>query len=321
MKHQDRRFSLNHCGFLPRILSRLASFLSNLLDYFCNRSMDVDKSVSSNLSRSSLLCLKCRKTGHTANDCPSTNWFWEFGWFFSPARRVMHFERPSSLEQSNFCKRCQGLDVLQMLHEDIPWQTSNDIDQGVLNGSKHIRSLGKTGSIEFWDYCLLCRCLFALTPNPSSSTQDVLIFPHWTMNRLVGENGIRIDTDEKRGYAKCLLIALNPSSLNIGFSIRAHRGDTLCILEEDNSDHRTMLGGREVDRNCLDVGVISEWVSTCSRLHRVDCSSVQTEDLRDIRLVNVSTRQVVRYPEGSCDYLALSYVWGRCDSAKLPIRI
>jgi hypothetical protein len=37
---------------------------------------------------------------------------------------------------------------------------------------------------------------------------------------------------------------------------------------------------------------------------------VWTQDLLDIRLVDVSTQEIAKYPKERCDYLALSYVWG-----------
>jgi hypothetical protein len=155
----------------------------------------------------------------------------------------------------------------------------------------------------------LCRCLFALTPNPSSTTQTVLILPNWTITRLEGV--VAVDTEDKRRYAKCLLVGLDPSSLSsLPFSDRTQRGDALCIVEEDDLDYATTLGGRSIDPNHLSINIIEEWLSSCDRLHRLNCSRVWTQDLLDIRLVDVSTWEIVKYPEERCDYLALSYVWG-----------
>ncbi len=156
----------------------------------------------------------------------------------------------------------------------------------------------------------MCRCLFALAPNPSSSAQDVLVFTHWTMARLVGELGIAINTDVKPSYAKYLLVALKPSSHNLDFSITAHRGDALCVVDEDHACQETMLGGRRIDSTCVDVKVIEQRLSTCQRLHHVDCSPIQTHDLQEFRLPEPSSREVVGYPGPSCEHLALSYVWG-----------
>jgi hypothetical protein len=148
---------------------------------------------------------------------------------FSPARKNLDFGDATSFSQQELCARCRDLDLLHFLHEEIPWKSPDDIDQIASSESKYIRSLGQTGSIEFWKNCPLCRCLFALTPNPSSTTQTVLILPNWTITRLEGV--VAVDTEDKRRYAKCLLVGLDPSSLSsLPFSDRTQRGDALCIV-------------------------------------------------------------------------------------------
>jgi len=102
-------------------------------------------------------------------------------------------------------------------------------------------------------------------PNPSSSEQDVLILTHWTMARLAGDDGIPMDTEETPGYANCLVVILRPGINHVELLIAAHRGDTLCMVEEDHANQGTMLGGREIDRACVDVQIIEQWISTCSR--------------------------------------------------------
>jgi hypothetical protein len=272
--------------------------------------MDEHGSAQSRATDSSLLCLKCRTGGHVVDDCSSKIWSPEFVWFFSPARMAMDFGNASSTLGQEICERCQNLDVLQLLHEDIPWQSLRDLEEAARQGSRLTRGMGFTGLIKFKKDCALCCCLFAMTPNPSSSTQEVLLLPHWTMNRLTGENGADMDREEKRRYAKCLLVALKPSSINLTFSIAVHRGDALCIMEGDDAEHATTLGGRQVNSQSLNFAIIQEWLSTCSHLHGADCSPVYTEELQDIRLVDVLHREIVKFPENGCEYIALSYVWG-----------
>ena len=45
-------------------------------------------------------------------------------------------------------------------------------------------------------------------------------------------------------------------------------------------------------------------------MHGADCAPVLTEELDQVRLIDVQKRQIVSYPGGGCDYVALSYVWG-----------
>ena len=216
-----------------------------------------------------------------------------------------------SSTQQELCRRCQDLDVLSLLHEDIPWKSADDLNQAAQEGSNLIRSLGMTGSIQFKHNCPLCCCLFAMTPNPISAAQETLIFHDWTINRLSGNNGTDLDTVETLQYAKCLLVALKPSSVVGTFSILAHNSDALCIMEGDDADYATTMGGRLVESCSFNTRVIKEWLSTCLRLHGPCCTPVYTEALQGIRLIDVMEPcKVINYPETGCEYVALSYVWG-----------
>ena len=257
------------------------------------------------------LCLKCRRVGHIVNDCPLPTWSPELEWFYSSARKSMRFADVASSSQQELCRRCEDLDVLNFLHEDIPWKSADGLNQAAREGNNLIRSIGTTGSIQFRYDCPLCWCLFAMTPNPSSPVQEVLILPDRTMNRLSGDGGIDMMTEDKLQNARCLLIALRPSQGTTAFSILAHDGDALCIMEGDDADYATTLGGRVVESCSLNTGVIKEWLSTCLRLHGRDCTPVYTEDLQGIHLIDVlEHRKVINYPEKGCEYVALSYVWG-----------
>ncbi|KAK0510988.1 hypothetical protein JMJ35_006540 [Cladonia borealis] len=273
--------------------------------------MDARGSVHVEAAGGSFLCLKCRNVGHIVNECPLSTWPKEHEWLFSLTRRRMRFRDVSSSSQQELCSRCQDLDVIGLLHEEIPWKSSFDLNQAAEKGSNLFRSLGTTGSIQFKHDCPLCCCLFAMTPNPSSPAQEVLVFSDWTMNRLSGDGGTDFDTKEKLQYAKCLLIALRPCQARAAFSITAHSGDALCIMEGDDADYATTLGGRLIESSSLNTGLIEEWLSTCLRLHGRDCTPVYTEDLQGIRLIDVfEPRRVINYPYIGCEYVALSYVWG-----------
>jgi hypothetical protein len=70
-----------------------------------------------------LLCLKCRGTGHKVNQCPQSYRGWRPFWFFSEVRRECQFDSsPSPL----LCTGCKDLDIVQLLHQQIPWTTVAD---------------------------------------------------------------------------------------------------------------------------------------------------------------------------------------------------
>ena len=76
-----------------------------------------------------------------------------------------------------------------------------------------------------------------------------------------------------------------------------------------------MLGGRVIHPRKLNTDIVKQWISSCSKLHQVECSPEWTEDLQDIRLIDVDKREIVQYPYRGCEYIALSYVWGGIEQA------
>jgi hypothetical protein len=262
------------------------------------------------MSNHVLMCLKCRKIGHNAQNCSFDSWTNELAWFFSPARtrflRGTHWDPSDQLA----CSRCENLNLIEILNELPPWQTQMDFTDEFEESNPSVKNLGKTGLINFWADCPVCCCLFAITPNPSSLDQDVFLVPDWSISRVSGELGaVMMNSPEKRKYATCLLSVLRPSSINLSTRVLAHRGDALCLKETSLDSDRT-LGGRRIDSMDINVNLIFNWVEACLKRHDTACLPVATKALQKIKLIDVETREVVRYPESDCDYIALSYVWG-----------
>ena len=57
----------------------------------------------------------------------------------------------SKLSDQKLCERCQALDILSLLEQDLPWETTSDLNRLATNGTEKFQSIGKTGSIEFWE--------------------------------------------------------------------------------------------------------------------------------------------------------------------------
>lgn len=254
------------------------------------------------------MCLKCRGRGHVVSGCSEPWTCDDLEWFFSPSRKAMDVANFSDTLNRPLCKRCQELNLLDFMKQEIPWNSMLSLTDIELRESGCTRSLGQTGSIVFRQDCSLCCCLFAMTPSPRSDNQEAVIFPTWTMARL--EGGISIDTAEKRLYARCLLVTLDPMFDTLSLAETAQRGDALVLLEDDDIDPDTTLSGRLISPQHINVDIVKQWLSTCSKLHPVTCCSVWSEELRDILLIDVESRILVRYPPERCHYLAISYVWG-----------
>lgn len=228
---------------------------------------------------------------------------------FSEARMSDAFKATSSALEDTICSRCEGLDLVRLLETYPPWNTQSELVKAFEEGHELIINLGQTGTIKFWTDCAVCCCLFALTPNPGSAEQEVLILPDWTICRLAGENGVALEIPEKRNYATCLVAVVKPSTVGLPVPIRAHRGDALCLLEEDLGPQRT-LGGKLISSNRIDINVVQGWLSSCMELHEDACAPVKTSQLHGVRFIDVENKTIVAYPGHDSDYVALSYVWG-----------
>jgi hypothetical protein len=117
-----------------------------------------------------LLCLKCRQSGHIVDECSSDVWHLEFDWFFSERRRDNDIVKALTTPEERLCTRCQKLDLINLLHKEIQWTSSSMLDKSYWQGSLHLPSLGNVASIRYWKNCPLCRCLFAMTPDPRLPT-------------------------------------------------------------------------------------------------------------------------------------------------------
>ena len=167
------------------------------------------------------------------------------------------------------------------------------------------------GGIELWQNCPCCRCLFALTPEPSSLEQEVILFTTWSMFRL--EQGVEIDTEEKRATSRCINVILSTESY-----LSRHSGDALCLVEDTPEHSRARMGARFVNPVELDIGHVLGWLSECESRHPRICQPTWNEKLMQTFLVDVKARRIVGYPSAKCDYIALSYVWGGVDQS-IPV--
>jgi len=273
--------------------------------------MEPDSSSQKKNDKAKLLCLKCRNVGHNASNCHARNWARdESSWFLSEQRRSLSAGPGLAESEKDLCKRCKDLDILQLLQKDLAWETTSDLNKIAARGNltDNFQSIGKVGTIEFWNNCPLCICLFAITPSPNSATQDVLLITDWSMNRLSGETDTIKELEGWSQFPKCLLVTLSADSTSMEFNTRLHRGDALCVLEEDYPDH--VLGGRVIPRDHIQISIIKDWLSSCDKLHTAKCRPVWTQKLPEVKLVDVSIRKIVSLPESPFEYLALSYVRG-----------
>lgn len=139
------------------------------------------------------------------------------------------------------------------------------------------------------------------------------------------EQGVRIDTKQKRATSRC--ISVISGTISKGFYPQESNefltedfqsklsGDALCLVEETPKHSRARMGALLVNPVELDIERVIDWLSECENRHPRICQPTWNEKLVQIFLVDVKARRVVGYPSAKCDYIALSYVWGGVDQS------
>jgi hypothetical protein len=128
------------------------------------------------------------------------------------------------------------------------------------------------------------------------------------MNPVTRETPTVTDLEGWSQFPKSLLVTLSDEPSNLEFNTRLHRGDALCVLEEEDPEH--VPAGTFISPEHLKIDIIQDWLSSCDKLHSAQCRPAWTQELPHIKLVDASTREIVQPAERSFDYLALSYVCG-----------
>ena len=197
------------------------------------------------------LCLRCRGSGHLVNECTEPWMDDSLPWSFCPSRKTVDSAEFSDVVNQPLCQRCHELNLLNFIEQDIPWESISNLTDTALRESGCIRSLGQGGSIVFRQDCFLCCCLFAMTPNPHSQKQEVIVFPTWTITCLKGI--VSIDTAKKCLCARFLLASLDPVDESSSIAQLAQCGDALCILEDGETDSPTTLTGRLISSQHINI--------------------------------------------------------------------
>ncbi|KAI9710488.1 MAG: hypothetical protein M1820_002624 [Bogoriella megaspora] len=255
------------------------------------------------------LCLKCRKSGHSASDCRNS-FQDDINWFYSKSREKFRFD-PKNVSSASLCKQCRDLQILEWLKIKPP--VKGDGRYPGMPGTKQnpdvFRLLGEIEDLKFRSDCPLCLCIFAMIENPSELDQKVYLVLNWSFYRL--EGSMVMDTDEKRRTASYVCAVLEPSYEGTTSEARAStHGDGLSIAQ-NNADKPVLgLGSRNIDTTNINYDMIWDWLSLCEAKHQTSCARPASDDLKSVRLINVHTRRIVKYSDDSRNYLALSYVWG-----------
>lgn len=78
------------------------------------------------------------------------------------------------------------------------------------------------------------------------------------------------------------------------------------------------LAGLRVDPHQVDYRRIKEWISICKECHGGECTGEGLTRPRGFKVIDCATHRVVQPPD-QCEYVALSYVWGKTSQQSCDI--
>ena len=71
---------------------------------------------------------------------------------------------------------------------------------------------------------------------------------------------------------------------------------------------------RKMNPNSIDFNLLKRWIERCTSRHRLTCKALEEEtQILSLHVIDCVDAKVVKAPE-SCQYVALSYVWGSARS-------
>ena len=243
-----------------------------------------------------------------------------------PTRPSPPFNPFPTMERSTqvLCQQCSKLDALSRFASHRPFVVEdfdNDRSKRVRKKMAQIPSLGPVLSLRLLSTCPLCRLIFDMSNLADEEVETVrsggelVVMTGWMIHRL--EDGLGWSEYErgKGPYAKCVYTSVATSSWADGVfdpgGLVGAAVEAIGLIDSGGSqpEGTPALGVKQVGPT-PDYSVIKDWFHRCDDLHHITCRPLVSEGLKQIKLVDVETRQIVMYPPDGCDYIALSYVWG-----------
>ena len=227
------------------------------------------------------------------------------------------------------CQRCSQLNALSRITSHRPF-LSRDLDDGhskrATKKTTQIPPLGPVLSLRLLSTCPLCRLIFDASHLTDEEIEivrsegELVVVTAWTIHRFEKDlywNGCGRGNGP---YAKCLYTSVTTRSRKDGIyepkRLVEEAVEAIGLIDIGGSqpEGAPALGVKQVGPT-PDYSMIKNWLRRCDDLHHITCRPLVSEDLKQIKLIHVETRQIVMYPPDGCDYIALSYVWGGVEQS------
>ncbi|CAO2656798.1 Nn.00g056010.m01.CDS01 [Neocucurbitaria sp. VM-36] len=163
---------------------------------------------------------------------------------------------------------------------------------------------------HFQDDCVVCELLVSLLPQDSTGPWRIcwVGYGYYKMadkHKSLGRKDAEINWKTQRTPG--IVVAPDQSAdFEEWWAYRRQHGLVLPTRRRDEDS--TIPRARYLDSYSVDFNAAKSWIRTCSEQHGDSCGNVEPT-FSSLKVIDCRTKTVVRAP-ASCQYVALSYVWG-----------
>ncbi|KAH0829033.1 heterokaryon incompatibility protein-domain-containing protein [Lanmaoa asiatica] len=229
-----------------------------------------------------------------------------------PIRLSPPFKPFPAIEGSTqaLCERCSQLDALSRIASHRPFvleDLDDDRSKMATRKTTQIPSLGPIRSLRLLSTCPLCRLIFDASYLADEEMEivrsggELVVVTGWTIHRLEQELYWKGCERGRGPYAKCIYTSVTTWSLEDGIY------EPERLVEEAMEAIGLIDVGESQPNNASALGVRQVEPQDPQLPHD---ETLASSGLKQIKLIDVETRQIIMYPPDGCDYIALSYVWG-----------
>ncbi|SPO00814.1 related to tol protein [Cephalotrichum gorgonifer] len=206
------------------------------------------------------------------------------------------------------CRRCSAYDIPRVFAEAEPLEPG---ETHAVSPDKHRLDFGKLSSLQLEPTCPFCRLLYAIFPRDLDPDDELYaVVPFRSYVREPGWNAVPPENKDR------CAIFLGFDRLSMSwFTFRSGIGDhevykgmmcsaAIALEGQEGRVNNARMLGKEID-----VAALRASLEDCQERHGDACRPYRLGNVRPARMVDVRARKVVPCPP-TCDYAALSYVWG-----------
>ncbi|KAF4637734.1 hypothetical protein G7Y89_g333 [Cudoniella acicularis] len=231
----------------------------------------------------------------------------------------------------NLCQRCQNLDIIGILAD---YRKAKDSF-----GEYIVTDLGSIESMKRSN-CPLCQFFSSMTlEKQTDDTCDCILdqklhtFPSFKTTSLqlramivghayLGQEVDRGVRQKVSGLQNQVMLGLAPkiSSSKESWTTAYHCWyRTGMIAASISSENRSQSAGkkkrwnlqtRQLEAGKISYEILAAWLNVCKNEHEEECAVNSFSKSPCAKVINCKTGEIIRTPQ-NCEYLALSYVWGR----------